>query len=718
MKQVCLVKGEIRVVDVPPPACAPGGVLVQTAYSVISTGTELATAGAGSGGSLLRRALANPDLVRRAWGKVGAIGFRRTADLIRAREAASLPLGYSAAGVIVEVGAGIRRFKVGDRVACAGAGYANHAAVNFVPENLVAPVPPGLAMSAAAFGTLASIALHGVRRLAPTLGEHVVVVGLGLVGQLVAQLLRITGCRVLGIDLVQARIDLARALGLGAGVQPSAEDPREVVAEWTAGTGADGVLVCAAGADVSLLNRSLDLCRPKGRLVLVGDVPIRISRDALYRKEIDVLISSSYGPGRYDSRYEEQGVDYPLPYVRWTAGRNLAEGLRLMMEGHLRVAELIAATLPVAEAPVAYGRLRSPERPLAVLLDYGVPDQAATAEPRTLRSPSRATRSSGQVVLGVIGAGVFFRGVHLPNLRRHGGFFLKTVATRSGLHAHDLAAREGIPVATTDPEAIIGDPEIEAVLIATRHDLHAPLAMAAIRAGKHVFVEKPLALTVEACDRVVAAVAETGVLLTVGFNRRFAPLAHQAKALVDGMRGPKTVLYRVNAGPLPADHWLRDPEEGGGRLLGEGVHFFDFARWLLREDPVAVHAIAVGRAAGEGPDAESVSSVVSFPDGSRATILYASQGSPELPKERIEVFGGGRSLVLDDFAALEVYGVRGRRKTRLRAPDKGHVGILADFHGALRGTGALGVTAQDGRWATWCARQAHGSLQGGLGPER
>ncbi len=717
MKQVCLVKGEIRVVDVPPPACASGGVLVQTAYSVISTGTELATTGAGSGGSLVQRALANPDLVRRVWGKVGTIGVRRTADLIRAREAASLPLGYSAAGAIVEVGAGVRRLKVGDRVACAGAGYANHAAVNFVPENLVAPVPPGLAMSAAAFATLTSIALHGVRRLAPTLGEHVVVVGLGLVGQLAAQLLRIAGCRVLGIDLVRARIDLARALGLGAGVQPGAEDPREVVTEWTAGVGADGVLVCAAGADPSLLNRSLDLCRPKGRLVLVGDVPIRISREALYRKEIDVLISRSYGPGRYDSRYEEEGVDYPLPYVRWTAGRNLAEGLRLMAEGHLRVAELVAATLPVAEAPAAYGLLRSPERPLAVLLDYGGPDQVATGGPRTLRLRSRATPSSGQVVLGVIGAGVFFRSVHLPNLRRHGGFFLKTVATRTGLHAHDLAVREGIPVATTDPEAVIGDPEIEAILIATRHDLHASLAVAAVRAGKHVFVEKPLALTVEACDRVVAAVAEAGVLLTVGFNRRFAPLAHQAKALVEEVRGPKTVLYRINAGPLSADHWLRDPGEGGGRLLGEGVHFFDFVRWLLRADPVAVHATAVGRAAGEGPDPESVASVVSFPDGSLATILYVSQGSPELPKERVEIFGGGRAIVLDDFAALEVHGVRGWRRARLRVPDKGHVGILADFHGALRGTTALGVTAQDGRWATWCAEQAHRSLRGRTGLE-
>jgi predicted dehydrogenase len=387
-----------------------------------------------------------------------------------------------------------------------------------------------------------------------------------------------------------------------------------------------------------------------------------------------------------------------------------------MAEGHLRVTELVAATLPVAEAPAAYGLLRSPERPLAVLLDYGGPEQVATGGPRTLRLRSRATPSSGQVVLGVIGAGVFFRSVHLPNLRRHGGFFLKTVATRTGLHAHDLAVREGIPVATTDPEAVIGDPEIEAILIATRHDLHASLAVAAARAGKHVFVEKPLALTVEECDRVVAAVAEAGVLLTVGFNRRFAPLAHQAKALVEEVRGLGGALLR-NAGPLPADHWLRDPEAGGGRLLGEGVHFFDFVRWLLRADPVAVHATAAGRAAGEGPDPESVASVVSFPDGSLAAILYASQGSPALPKERIEIFGGGRAIVLDDFAALEVHGVRGRRRARFRAPDKGHAGILADFHGALRGTTALGVTAQDGRWATWCAEQARMSLRGGTKPE-
>ena len=717
MKQVCLVKGEIRVVDVPPPARGPGGVLVRTAYSVISTGTELATTGGGGGGSLVRRALANPDLARRAWEKIGTIGVRRTVELIRARERVSLPLGYSAAGEVVEVGDGVRRLKVGDRVACAGAGYANHAEVNFVPENLVAPVPRGLATSSAAFATLASIALHGVRRLAPTLGEQVVVVGLGLVGQLAAQLLRISGCRVLGIDLLRARIDLARTLGLEAGVQPGEEDAREVVGEWTAGAGADGILVCAAGTDVSLLNRALDLCRPKGRLVLVGDVPIRISREALYRKEIDVLIARSYGPGRYDSGYEEHGVDYPMPYVRWTAGRNLAEGLRLMAEGRLRVAELVADTRTLDEAPAAYRLLRAPERPLAVLLDYGRPDRSETAEPRTLRLRSTATPSPGQVVLGVIGAGVFFQSVHLPNLRRHGGFFLKTVATRTGLRARDLGVREGIPVVTTDPEAVIGDPEIEAVLVATRHDLHAPLAVAAVRAGKHVFVEKPLALTVEACDRVVAAVAETGVLLMVGFNRRFAPLARQAKDVVQRMPGPKTVLYRVNAGPLPADHWLRDPGEGGGRLLGEGVHFFDFVRWLLAADPVAIRATALGRGAVGGPDPENVACTLSFPDGSLATVLYVSHGSPGLPKERVEVFGGGRAIVLDDFAALEVHGGPGRDGARLRVPDKGHAGALADFHGALRGTSALGVTAQDGRWATWCAEQAQASLRGGTGTE-
>jgi predicted dehydrogenase/threonine dehydrogenase-like Zn-dependent dehydrogenase len=711
VKQVCLVRGEIRVLDVPPPACRAAGVLVRTSRSLISTGTELALTG-GGGGSLLRRAVARPDLVRRAWEKVGAVGLRRTIDLIRAREQGVVPLGYSAAGEVVEVGADVRRLKVGDRVACGGAGYANHAELNYVPENLAAVVPAGLVDSAAAFGTVVAIALHAVRRLAPTLGEQVVVVGLGLLGQLTVQLLRLSGCRVLGVDPVPGRILLARGAGLEDGVQPDRVDPGEAVAEWTAGVGADAVVVCAAAREATVLNRALDLCRRKGRLVLLGDVPIRLHRERLYRKEVDFLISTSSGPGRYDPRYEEEGHDYPFPYVRWTEGRNLGEALRLMAAGQLRVDGLDARTWAVDDAPRAYTALQAADRPIAALLDYGVP-ASPQAEPASLPGVPRrpvALPKSGQLVLGIIGAGAFVRAVHLPNLRRHGRFFVKRVIARSGVGVHDLATRAGIPFASTDARHVLEDPEISAVLIATRHDTHAPLVLAAVRAGKHVLVEKPLGLTTTECEEVVRTVAGAAVVVAVGFNRRFAPLAQAAQAALADVRGPRMVLYRVNAGPLAPDHWLRDPREGGGRLLGEGVHFLDFARWLVGADPRTVHAVAVERGGNGGPDPDDVTVSVSFADGSLATVVYASQGHPGLPKERLEVFAGGRALLLDDFRRLDVRGPRSWHDGR-GAGDKGHAALLDHFHHAVSGTAELAVTATDGFWATWCAEEALRSLR-------
>lgn len=713
MKQVCLSKGQITVLDVPPPACAAGGVLVRTSHSLISTGTEMAVTGGGGGESLVRKALTNPDLVRKVWEKVGSVGVRQTVDLIRARQGSALALGYSAAGEVIEVGAGVERFKIGDRVACAGAGYANHAEINFVPQNLLSRIPDEVPYTAAAFATLGAIALQGVRRLGGTLGEQIVVVGLGLVGQLTVQLLRRAGCRVFGVDLVQSRIDLARRFGLEDGVRPSERDTLAVVQEWSNGTGADGVVVCASGGDAGFLNRCFDLCRPKGRLVLVGDIPIRVSREKLYRKELDFFISCSYGPGRYDPGYEEKGLDYPLPYVRWTEGRNLGEILRLLAAGDLHVAPLVHAVRSVDDAATAYALLQAPERPIAVLLDYRLPERAAATVPRTVRVlPNRSVRPD-QVRLGVIGAGSFFRSVHLPNLERHGGFVVTRVATRRGLTAREVALRHGIPHATTDVREILEDPDIAAVLIATRHDLHASLVMEAVRAGKHVFVEKPLGLTVADCEAAAGAVRDAGVLLTVGFNRRFAPLARAAKAIADRIREPKTVVYRVNAGPLPPDHWLRDPVEGGGRLLGEAVHFFDFIRWMVGADPIRVLATALDRGPAAGVDADNVAVTISFADGSVGVMLYVSQGHTELGKERVEIFGGGQSIVIDDFATLEVHGVSGQKGERRRTVEKGHYELLAHFHHAVTGAGPLEVTAEDGYWATWCAEAAQRSLRAG-----
>jgi predicted dehydrogenase/threonine dehydrogenase-like Zn-dependent dehydrogenase len=708
MKQVCLSSGQMAVLDVPPPLCGPGGVLIRTSHSLISTGTELSTTGGGGGESLIVKAIKNPQLVRKVWEKVGTSGVRQTMELVRSRTSSSLALGYSAAGEVVEVGSDVTGFRAGDRVACAGAGYANHAEFNFVPVNLTARVPDNVSYPEAAFATLGAIALQGVRRLSPTLGEQVVVVGLGLIGQIAAQLLRLSGCRVFGADLLPSRVGLARDLGMDAGLRGPEEDVGAAVDAWTGGVGADGVLVCATGGDLGLLNRSFDLCRRKGRVVLVGDVPIRIARDRIYKKELDFLISCSYGPGRYDRDYEEHGLDYPLPYVRWTEGRNLEEVLRLMGTGGLKVEPLVGRTFPVEQAVDAYQSLQSGERPVAVLLDYGLPERpAAPAERSVAVAVAPRAAKSGRVRLGVIGAGGFFKAVHLPILQKHEGFEVASIASRTGLQLRDLALRHGVPAITTDPEEVLRDPSIEAVLIATRHNLHAPLVLRAIAAGKHVFVEKPLALTTADCDQIVDAVDASGLVLTVGFNRRFSPHAIKAKALLDQSREPKVIVYRVNAGALPPEHWLRDPVEGGGRLVGEGVHFFDFMRWLAGADPVDVVARSVTR--NDAPDPDNVAVAVSFADGSLGTLVYVSGGNSALGKERVETSGAGRSIVIDDYRSLEVFGVSGAGQ-KSRVIEKGHTGILDNFHQAIRGQAPIGITARDGRWATWCAERATAAL--------
>jgi predicted dehydrogenase len=381
-----------------------------------------------------------------------------------------------------------------------------------------------------------------------------------------------------------------------------------------------------------------------------------------------------------------------------------------MRTGDLRVGPLVTATIPVSQAPDAYGRLQGTDAGIAVLLDYGAIDVPAPQPARSLVLRTESRPSAGQVTLGVIGAGTFYRGVHQPNLARHGGFFIKTICTRSGLSARDAAERHGVPVIATDPMAVLDDASIEAVLIATRHGDHAALAVEAARRGKHVFVEKPMGLTVAECEGVLRAVEETGVLMAVGFNRRFSPLAVEAKRAFDAIGGPRTVLYRVNAGMLPPDHWLRDPMQGGGRLRGEGVHFFDFVRWLVGREFQALTALSTRRGDGNDPDDATVS--IGFADGSVATVVYCGSGAAGLGKERVELFGGGQAIVLHDFKRLDFHGVPGRSSQATRQVEKGHFEILKNFHEAIRGAAPLGVTARDGYWATWCAERALAAITG------
>lgn len=706
MLQVAVSGGQIHVVEVPDPALRPGGALVRTSHSLISVGTESASVGGGGRESLVVKALRNPALVRKVMDRVSTHGLKSTVELVRTRVSTDQAAGYSCAGVVLEVAPDVSDLAPGDRVACCGAGYANHAAVNFVPRNLIAPLPENVSFEEGAFGTLGAIALHGVRRCAPTLGETVVVLGLGLLGQLTAQILRAAGAVVVGVDVRADRVARAIGLGMAAGFSVAERDFVEGVLERTEGRGADAVIVTAAGGDAGLLNRSFEACRKKGRVVLVGDVPIRIQRDRIYKKEIDFLISTSYGPGRYDPEYEERGHDYPLPYVRWTEGRNLSEVVRLIGTGALAVRPLIDAVSPVEQAPDAYASLASEKRPIGVLLDYHLPadDAAGAREPRSRTyAPRRAASRSGApgaFGVGVVGYGSYFQSMLAPLLREHKGFRMTCVATRSGLSARSAVEKDGFLRGTTDYRQLLADPEVQVVYVATRHDQHEPIARAAIEAGKAVFVEKPMSMTAESGRRLADLVAARQALLTVGFNRRFSPHAARLKRLLAPIAGPKTLLYRVNAGPLPADHWLLDPEQGGGRLIGEGVHFFDFLTFLAGCRPVQVQAASPG---GRSRDEAIVT--LRFADGSVGTVVYAGSGSPDAGKERVEVFAGKAAFVLDDFRSLTSFGAAAEPFTT-RKTEKGQREQLENFYAALSGEADLGVTAEDGYLATWTAEQA------------
>ena len=712
MLQVAVSGGEVKVIELPPPALRPGGALVRTSHSLISVGTESAGMGGGGQESLLLKAIRNPDLVRKVVNRAKSQGWKNTADLVRDRLSSDRASGYSCSGIVLEVAADVVRFRPGDRVACCGAGYANHAAVNFVPQNLLALVPEGVSLQDAAFGTLGAISLQGVRRCAPQLGDRVVVLGLGLLGQLTAQLLRASGAYVIGVDIRKDRVDRACAHGMQEGFSNLEREFVAGVQERTEGRGADAVIVTAAGGDAALLNRAFDACRKKGRVVLVGDVPIRIQRDRIYSKELDFLISTSYGPGRYDKDYEEKGHDYPYAYVRWTEGRNLEEVVRLISTGDLAVKRLTDAVFPIERAGEAYASLASEERPIGVLLDYHL-NQPADVRPSIYVARRRAApeQALGKKRIGVIGYGNYFRAMLLPLLRAHKGFYLRSVCDRDGLLVRSAVERDGFERGTTDYREIMSDTEIDAVCVATRHDQHFPLASEAARAGKAVWVEKPMTMTSADGRRLADLVSEKSVILTVGFNRRFSPHAQLLKRSLASLAAPKMMLYRVNAGSLPQDHWLMDPVEGGGRLLGEGVHFFDFLTFLTGSAPVSVRSVSP-----RGRCSDEAVVTMEFTDGSVGTLLYSGSGSAAAGKERIEVFGGGASFILDDFRTLTIHGmnVRGMKTGKIQ---KGQREQVENFYLALQGKADIGVTAEDGYNATWCAEQALAAVPAELGHE-
>ena len=658
MRQVLIKQGKVLLEEVPAPAVEPGTVLVRVEYSCISIGTEMSGVKA-TGLPLWKRALKQPENVKKALAMIASQGISKASSQINERLTTAIPTGYSAAGVVIAVGSGVEGFRAGDRVACAGAQCAFHAEYICVPKNLTVLVDDAISIDHASTVTLGAIALQGVRRASPTLGETFVVIGLGILGQLTAQLLKANGCRVIGVDLDQDRVRLATQLGMDVGISNETESDVEQVHRLTGGIGADGVIITAATPADAVISTAFKMCRRKGRVVLVGDVGLHLNRADFYQKELDFFISSSYGPGRYDANYEERGLDYPVGYVRWTENRNMAEYLRLVAEGRIRLAPLVSATFPVGEATAAYETLKDVRtKPLMVLLSYPVCANDSLV-PRTTANPAALAGTGDRVRLAVVGAGSFAKGMHLPNIKDMADRYqLHTVISRTGHNAVATAKQFGAVNASTDFEATLEDASIDAVLIATRHNLHAGMVLKALLAGKHVLVEKPLAITQEELDQVNAFYANASgpqPLLLTGFNRRFSPHARRIKELVSARTNPMVLNYRMNAGYIPLEHWVHT-EEGGGRNIGEACHIYDLFTFLTGSKVTSVTAQAITPKTGYYSATDNFVATLAFADGSVATLTYTASGSRDHPKEQLEVFVDGMTIAMSDFKSLQVTG--------------------------------------------------------------
>jgi predicted dehydrogenase len=680
MKQVLqsLRSGATEIIETPCPSVPPGHLLIRTACSVVSTGTERMLIEFGKAG-IIDKARQQPDKVRMVLDKMRTDGIGTTLRAVRHKLDQPVALGYSNAGIVIDLGEGVTGYAKGDRVASNG----RHAELVCVPANLCAKVPEAASDEAAAFTTLGAIALQGVRLAMPTLGETFAVIGLGLIGQLTVQILRAHGCRVVGIDPDPERMALARTFGATTSAPSDAE--RDAVA-YTGGRGVDGVIITASTSSSKPVQQAATMCRKRGRIVLVGVTGLELSRADFYEKEITFQVSCSYGPGRYDPVYEDKGHDYPIGFVRWTEQRNFEAVLDLIAEGRIAVAPLISHRFAIADAEQAYAVVAGETPSLGVLLTYPPGDRLeAPLRAQTvpiMRTASVSRPAARPLSIGVIGSGNYATGVLIPAFKA-AGVTLQTIASGMGLSAAHAGRKFGFATATTDVDSLIGDPALGAVVIATRHDTHAALAVKALRAGKHVFVEKPLGLSGEEIDAIEAAYREAGSsaagpLLMVGFNRRFAPLVRRMKAMVDALKTPKAMIMTVNAGQIPKQHWSQSEDAGGGRILGEACHFVDLARFLASAPIVSRQCLPMRSDTGD-----TASLHLGFADGSTAAIHYFANGDRRFGKERIEVFSGGRILALDNFRRLTAYGWSMTARRPGWTQDKGQNACVAAFVEAI-----------------------------------
>lgn len=689
MKQVLqhLGTGKTTVADVPCPSALPGTLAIRTTASLISSGTERMLVEFGRG-SLLDKVRQQPDKVAQVLDKMRTDGVVATLAAVRSKLDQPLALGYCNVGRVAEIGRGVEGFAAGDRVVSNG----KHAEVVVVPRNLCAKVPEGVDDESASFTVLGAIALQGVRLAQPTLGESVAVIGLGLVGLLAVQILRANGCRVLGVDLDASRLALAREFGAETVDLSKGQDPVAAAMAFSRGQGIDAALITASTSSSEPVAQAAKMCRKRGRIVLVGVTGLELSRADFYEKELSFQVSCSYGPGRYDAGYEEGGHDYPIGFVRWTEQRNFEAVLDLMASGRLQVAPLVTHRYALDRAGEAYDLLASGAPSLGILLEYPTVPAPAGAAPQERSVALRAAAApGGRASVAFIGAGNYAGRVLIPAFKAAGAE-LRTVVSAGGASAVHFGNKFGFANASSDAVAALADPAVDTAVIATRHDAHAGFVLAAMRAGKHVFCEKPLCLALDELAEIEAEAARRpDRLLMVGFNRRFAPLVVKMRDLLGAVAEPKSFIVTVNAGAIAPSHWTQDPAVGGGRIVGEACHFIDLLRHLAGAPIVGSHAVALGRHPALAVRDDKATITLEFGDGSVGTIHYLANGDRGFAKERVEVFCAGRVLQLDNFRRLSGWGWKGFRSSAQWRQDKGQAACAKAFVDAVRGGGAAPI---------------------------
>jgi predicted dehydrogenase/threonine dehydrogenase-like Zn-dependent dehydrogenase len=687
MKQVFLKNGKIAIEEVPLPALNDNDVLVANAFSIISSGTESTAIKKSKkvSGSIM----VNPKFIRKAIKHALEHGLNKTVEIGREYLQNLEPIGYSCAGYVLKVGRKVRDIDVGDKVACGGVGKANHAEVVAVPRNLIVKVPSNIKLEEACFTTLGAIAIQGIRRADLQFGETVLIYGAGLLGQLGAQIAAAAGLKVIVADINEERVKLAQKMGSGVVLVIGKDNIEKEILYHTNGFGVDAVIIYAATPSSEPVNRAMHMIRKKGKVVVVGFVGMNLERGSFYEKEADFLMSRSYGPGRYDPIYEEKGIDYPIDYVRWTENRNMQAFLNLLERGMINVEPLISAIFPIEEAEKAYELILSREKKaLGILLKYDFskyisPERRISLPKAILEISPRFIE--GKINVAIIGAGNFARSTILPIISRISDYNLRAIVTATGINSKQIALRYKTQYCTTDYKDVLEDKDVQLVVIATRHDLHYPMIIDSAKAGKAIFVEKPMCLTEEELEEIVRVISDTKVPLVVGFNRRYSPLSMKAKELLKQKHRPYIISYRVNAPFLTANHWFHDPEVGGGRIIAECCHFFDLFNYFVQSDVKQIQAEVASTDQINAICKDNVSVTMKWEDGSLTTLIYTALGHQDLPKERIEIFADHSSIVIDDFRKMRFYGFEGEKDIELKEQDKGHYQEFIELAKFLKG---------------------------------